>query len=439
MTAQRHLLARPAFIFAVALILRLATAAIFLHGEAGHMTIDSAYLLTEGSEAVGIAQSLASGRGFSAPWPGAGPTALLPPVMPVILAGDMLVFGLHSRTTLVVFIVFNELCSALTIFPVFFAAKRIAGGQGAHRVAALAAWLCLLDPTAGVGACKLIWYSTISALLAALLVWATLAVRDSENPTVWTGYGLLWGTQLMTHPSFLVLLPVAILWLVWWRQRVKWSMRAALAIFTAVLCCVPWTVRNFEVFHHFVPLRSGFGLELWRRNHDGPPLHPNHDAVERDRFSSLGEYAYVHEKQREAFAWIGTHPGEFMRATAERITAFWFGHGYRPIREFLRRGEWFFTIKFLHSCALLAMVLGGLITIWRKRREYFWLLASFPAIFPLVYYITFTGNFHRVPLDPVLAVIAAFALPAWLPRQGPRPQHDGREGAGASPVATKVG
>jgi hypothetical protein len=396
----------------------LATAAIFLHG--GHMTIDSAGEFTEGYEAVGIAQSLASGNGFSHPFRGAGSTAWLTPVMPAILAADMRVFGLHSRTTLIVFIIFNELCSALTIFPVFFAARRIAGSPGADRIAALAGWLFVLDPLAGSTACKNIWYTTLSALLAALLLWATLAVRDSENPAAWTGYGLLWGAQLMTHPSFLVLMPVALWWLAWARRGSKRLRLAALACLIAVLCCVPWTVRNLVVFHYFVPLRSDFGLELWRYNHGGPPLHPNHDAVERDAFSSLGEYAYTQEKQREALVWIGAHPGAFMRGTARRIMHFWFDLVH-PLRGLVHGKAWFFKVKFLYICALLAMSLGGLITLRRKRREYFWLLASFPVIFPLVYYFTVARDFHRFPIDPVLTIMAAFVMAAWLPA---RPSDD---------------
>lgn len=257
MTPNKHLRTRSVFIFFVALTLRFATAAIFLWG--GSQTIDNANV-TEGYEAVGIAHSLASGNGFSAPWPGSGPTAWLTPVMPGLLALDMSIFGLHSRMTLIVFVIFNEICSALTVFPVFFAAKRISGNPGVDSIAPLAAWLCALNPTAGVAACKLIWYTTLSGLFGALLLWATLAVRNSVKASAWLAYGLLWGAQLMTHPSFLVLMPVALLWLVW---PIKGSERirfATLACFTAVLCCVPWTTRNFVVFHHFVPLRSDFGL-----------------------------------------------------------------------------------------------------------------------------------------------------------------------------------
>ena len=434
---RRRLLVHPAFIFAVALALRLATGAIILQIE-GHKTIDEADF---GLEAVGIAQSLASGHGFSAPfqaagstaWP-SGSTAWLTPLMPAILAADMLLFGLHSRATLIVFVIFNELCSALTIFPMFFAARRIAAGRisggripghrisgdlSVDRIAALAAWLWVLSPVAGLAACKMIWYTSLSGLLAALLLWATLTVRDSKTPAVWIGYGLLWGAQLMTHPSFLVLMPVGLLWLGLGRLSSKQLKLPVLACVTAVLCCVPWTVRNYAVFHHFVPLRSNFGLELWRYNNGGPlGLHPNRDAEERDAFSSLGEYAYAQEKQREAVVWIRSHPGRFMRGSAQRVMNFWFDLAY-GLKFVHQGGAWFWKVKLLYICALLVMVLGGLTTIRRRRREYFWLLTSFPALFPLVYYVTLARDLYRFPIDPILAVIAAFAVSAWLPAQPP--------------------
>ncbi len=432
MGLRRSLLTRPAFIFAIALILRLATAAIFFRGEGRDMTVDSVYRLAEGYEAANIAQSLASGQGFSKPWPGAGPTAWLTPVMPTILAADMLVFGLHSRATLLVFVFFNDLCSALTIFPVFFVARRVAGRQAGDRIAALAAWLFVLNPSAGLAAYANIWYTTLSGLLAALLLWATLAVRDSRKPAAWIAYGLLWGAELLTHPTFLVLMPVALLWLVWPRlgfksldtKRVK---LAAFACLAAVLCCVPWTARNFVVFHHFVPLRSDFGFELWRANHGGPPVHPNGDPGEQAEFSSLGEYAYTHEKQHEALVWIRAHPRVYMLETARRVTYFWFDLvGDNPLSRLVHKRTWFFKARFSYIFALLVAVVMGLITIRRQRRGYFWLFLSFPVIFPLVYYIALARDFHRFPIDPVLAVIAAFAVSAWLPAKaldaaGPSP------------------
>ena len=96
---------------------------------------------------------------------------------------------------------------------------------------------------------------------------------------------------------------------------------------------------------------------------------------------------------------------------------FWFDLPH-PLSRFGQK-PWFFRAKCLCICALLLMSVGGLLAIRRKRREYFWLLVSFPAVFPLVYYVTLARDVHRFPIDPVLAIIAAFAVTAWLP---PQPQ-----------------
>ena len=96
-----------------------------------------------------------------------------------------------------------------------------------------------------------------------------------------------------------------------------------------------------------------------------------------------------------------------LNGTAERAVEFWFGTPH-PKSALVHTGGWFFKTKFLYISALLVMVLGGSITIRRERREYFWRLVSFPSIFPLVFYITLGRDFHRFPIDPVLAVIAVY-------------------------------
>src|SRR5258707_10207656 len=46
-----------------------------------------------------------------------------------------------------------------------------------------------------------IWDTSLSALLAARMLWATLELADSDRVRDWCGYGLLCGFSLMTNPS----------------------------------------------------------------------------------------------------------------------------------------------------------------------------------------------------------------------------------------------
>jgi len=48
---------------------------------------------------------------------------------------------------------------------------------------------------------------SLSALLAAALLWATLYVADSRRARDFALYGLLWGVSLLTNPGLGALLP----------------------------------------------------------------------------------------------------------------------------------------------------------------------------------------------------------------------------------------
>ena len=50
--------------------------------------------------------------------------------------------------------------------------------------------------------------------------------------------------------------------------------RLAFGAGCAVLCCLPWTVRNYVEFHKFIPMRSALGLALYLQNNDNYDDHP---------------------------------------------------------------------------------------------------------------------------------------------------------------------
>ncbi len=116
-----------------------------------------------------IAYSLVTGKGYSSPFrSNTGPTAWLPPVYPLLIAGIFLICGPLSMASLNASVLLNILCSAGTCIPIFFIGKRVGG----VTLAATAAWLWAIFPNAIMLPYEWIWDTSMSALLAAFLLWA---------------------------------------------------------------------------------------------------------------------------------------------------------------------------------------------------------------------------------------------------------------------------
>src|SRR5580658_3026002 len=193
-----------------------------------------------------IAYALAQGKGFSNVFrTETGPTAWLAPVYPLMVAAAFKLFGTFTARAFFACVALNILFSSAACVPIFFVGKRV-GGLG---VAAGAAWLWAVFPSAVMMPFEWIWDTSLSALLAALILWATLELTESERWLDWAVYGLLWGLALMTNPALGALLPFLLGWAAFRALGDRWVRwkRAGLAAGVAVLCCVPWTIRNYVV------------------------------------------------------------------------------------------------------------------------------------------------------------------------------------------------
>jgi len=357
-----------------------------------------------------IAASLASGKGFSSPFRvETGPTAWLTPVYPFLLAGVLRGFGAGTFASFVAAAGLNVVFSTLTVVPIWFAGRRI----GSRDVGAIAAWLWALFPNAIKLPVESMWDASLAALLAACILWATLELVDSPRVWDWYAYGLLWGLTLMTSPTLLSLLPFLLGWLAYRSRRRAW---VAVAAGAAALCCVPWTIRNYHALHAFVPLRSVVGLTLWLGNHDQSRgewpgrLHPINNSVERERYIALGEIAYMQEKEHEALQFMAEHPWDEARACWYRFVVMWTGGSAHPLDDFLDTDSWSFRGILLFNVLASIGALAGAVTLFGARSPYAFPLATFPLVFPMVYYFTLASARYRHPMDPIILLLAAVAV-----------------------------
>jgi 4-amino-4-deoxy-L-arabinose transferase-like glycosyltransferase len=396
----------PAVIVVVALLLRLGN--IFWHHR---YDIWPAYAhLFFGYEVGRIASALASGQGFSSPFPAwSGPTAWVGPVYPLLLGGIFKIFGIYSTASAVVILILNSIFSALTCLAVYEIGNELFG----RRVGLWSAWAWAILPYA-IGWSAVIWETSLSTLLLSTLFWMTLRLVHSSTARTWAIYGLLWAVATLTSATALAFLPVATLWL--WRARKKQQHASthllALSALLFVAAVLPWMARNYVAMGRPIFPRSNFGEELYMGNHEGSEGlcmfwdHPVWNKYEMQRFSELGELAYVAEKQRIALEWIRQNPGRFVVLTFKRIAFFWFDI---PLQGSL--------VAHLGIGSRHAVYFGAaLLSFWglwhaiRRRMRGAFLFAGLFLFYPLVYYVTHSHPRYQHPITPEMLVISVFLL-----------------------------
>jgi len=368
------------------------------------------------NEAGNIAYALAQARGFSNVFRmETGPTAWLAPVYPVILGAIFRIFGIFTPAAFFAAVMFNILCSAATCVPVFLIGKRMwSVGVGAG-----AAWLWAIFPNGILIPFEWIWDTSLATFLAATLLWATLELQESDRWSDWCVYGVLWGVTLLTNPAVGALLPFLLGWAALRgrsESKLRWK-RAALAAGVTILCCLPWSIRNYAAFHHWIPLRSNLPYELWSGNNDvfDPNARTGRRVMTRmeevRRYAMLGEVAFMREKREEALAFMRSHARLEVQLTWSRFLNFWLGTD-APWKNFIATDSWLIRVILLANSLTALGAVAGIVVLWRRSRGQRMVLplAVYPLVFPLLYYVTHAQLRLRHPIDPVVMVLTVLVI-----------------------------
>ncbi len=362
-----------------------------------------------GQEMGRIARALATGFGFSDPFRGhTGPTAWVGPLYPLILAGVFKLFGVFTAQSAWVILTINSLFSALTARTTWEIAARCFN----RNVARWSAWIWALYPAAMQYAVRWVWDTSLTTFLFSWLLVVALRMRSPDPPGLtprrWALLGLLWGLTGLSNPALLIFLPVCGLWVLagTGRRQVGGALLAA-ALFLA--CLAPWTWRNWEVFHRFMPTRANFGAELYLGNGPGSTGllmeydHPIQAPDQLRLYAGMGEVAYSRIRGDQAMAAIRADPGHFARNTLKRVFFFWAG-----VPHPLSRTEWVEYARSLNFIFASVCGLLGLALAIRRKAPAAGLFAWAFLLIPLVYYAVAAHARFRHPLEPLIVVLGVY-------------------------------
>ena len=359
-----------------------------------------------------IARSIATGQGFSSPYPEpTGPTALVGPVYAYLLAGVFKMFGVYSATSALVILTLNNLFSSFTCLPVFLIARRVFG----PAVAAWAGWTWAFFPYSVAGSNVWVWETILTALLLTLLLLYTLHLERSVSYIAWIGYGLLWGFTSLTSAVTLSTLPFFGIWiLVRHRQdRANCVGPLVAASLVFLVAVAPWTLRCSRTYGRFVAFRGNFGLEVMVGNSNDTSnpsnwnLLPGENRGELEKVHQVGEPAYLAEKQREAKEVIAHHLLRFAGQTLRRILYAWTDLWNFPPRWSLDASGLPDVLTYSFISLLAFAGLGW--AIHNVRYDTIPLLIPL-VCFPIVFYLTHQDVRYRHPIDPVVVIFAVYGV-----------------------------
>jgi hypothetical protein len=277
-----------------------------------------------GGEYGNIGRALASGRGFSDPFgERTGPTAWMPPILPLILAG--MFATLKSRAAVGFAMTVLDNLALVAMGTLIFRVAR----QRAVRLSGI--W---------AGVLYVIWIAAfyyyffllthdvcLVALVVAVLAYEVHTYLATRRPHPWR-WSALTGLAALTSPAAGFLWACSVVGLFGYaRLRPQIWLRAGIIVAVVV---APWCARNALVFHEFIPIKSNLSYDLYMANvvdDDGIwneaslRLHPYVSPAERFKYAKLGERQYLAMYGTMLSRALADDPMAFVRRIGHRVLA----------------------------------------------------------------------------------------------------------------------
>jgi len=290
---------------------------------------------SDASEYDSYAWNLVQGRGFSGISPDVKtpdgqllehPTAYRAPGTSVLWAGLYLTFGHRYSVVRITQCVLDT----LTILLICGIGRKCFG----DTVALLAAAIYAVWPTA------LLYSSQLGSepLYTFLFCWFILiSLQYAERPSRPRSIaaGVLLGLAMLTRGNAVMMVALIVPWSVWQFRRTPRLVVRGLAIsLVALVMLVPWTIRNYEIFHSFIPFETGGGdvlLGSYNRIVASDPseygywIYPTSELPEyRDQITAPNdEVIRDHVETQLAMQWARNHPETWWYLAESRFRRSW--------------------------------------------------------------------------------------------------------------------
>ncbi len=349
-------------------------------------------------------------------WPGQlmwhplGSFTYRPPGYPWFIAAIYFVFGMRPEAVFVV----QALLSALVVGASFFVALETGfRDEGfALIVSVLVALFSHQVLYTGVLYSEVLY----EALVIASLLGVYWIRRSKRQLLAAAGVGLIAGFACITRTEAVVFVPLAAIWLLAApaeRPGAAWAAR--LPIPSVFLCASLLVVglvvaRNYQLQGRAMGVASNGGLNFYLGIQETPGLPDSELLQSKETVRAMGLPELEEERYfyQLAFAYLRSHPQTLPRVLAAKLYRTFLGPDsvwhYRPSWPVLLAEEIWWRFVFLGL-----FLFGGVLAVWRQRRELWLLLFSLAPLF--VASTAFYGISRlRMPYMPEMLIVGCWGL-----------------------------
>lgn len=409
------IIGRPQILLLSAVIAGLfARAWVILHGLGHAFAVDQLF--------DALAWNLATLHQFTAD--GVNPAAHVGPLYPLALA-IFYTFAGHRPEWVPMLHVFFDLGTAWCMY-------RVGTVLWGSWIGAWTAALVFLYPAYWTYDPRIRSEALLTLLMSAWL-WATVSSGQSPSSRRYAFMGLAAGLTILCKPVVLVLAVLLTGFL--WIDKNRFSQKIGHVIVYGATCAalvIPWSLRNYVVFHHIIPVSAGIGAGLWMGS---DPISRGSWPMPPEREQAIWESAgitplpYAHAMydvhtdrllHEKGLSRIAADPIAYMGLIFTRVWDFWIGNSFYLVngegltdglqKDAAERG-WAVAI---YSLAKRLLLIPGLIMLaacsaWVHRKRWRDLLPLY--LFPIglmAGYVPFTVEAGRyaLPVLPCLVMLS---------------------------------
>jgi 4-amino-4-deoxy-L-arabinose transferase-like glycosyltransferase len=247
----------------------------------------------------------------------------------------------------------------------------------------------------------------ILLLAAATLSLYKISARPASGGSI---AGLLLGLAALCKPATLLVVPLLSVWFLSAMPRIKDALiNFILLCFAMLSVIIPWTIRNYVVFHEFVLISTNGGLNLFTGNNPGATGHWEKAEENLVVYAPKSELEGASEVKSDkimykaALTFIRQNPTRFLVLAMRKFWFFWTDN--EELVTTLPEAASAFVGWIL---LLLASVVGIALSMGEWRRS----LLLYPLItgYTSVHLVFFALARFRLPLVPLLSIYAGYGI-----------------------------